>query len=85
MAVKLIEQQRADQWPNSRLLIIGAGKMSTLVLDYLKPRFQMQQVTLVSRTFDKAAVVAARYGVQVAPQKELSKLIASQDVVFLCG
>lgn len=82
VAVKLIEQQRGANWQNSRLLILGAGKMSTLVLDYLKPRFQMQQVTLVSRTFDKAALVAARYGVQVAPHEELSKLIASHDVVF---
>lgn len=82
VAVKLIEQQCAAQWADARVLILGSGKMSTLVLDYLKPRFTMTQVTLVSRTFEKAKTVAERYGINVVPQAALLAEMAASDVVF---
>ena len=82
VAVKLIESQQLDMMHKKELVILGAGKMSVLILDYLKPHFPMEQITIVNRTYENAISLAMKYKTKAAPKEALQQVLSSADVVF---
>ena len=65
-----------------RFLIVGAGKMAELALKHLHATGA--EITLLSRTAARAAVLAERYGASAAELATLDIQLASTDVVLSC-
>lgn len=65
-----------------RVLIIGAGRMAELALKHLHATGAT--ATVISRTAERAATLAARYGVAHAPMSALDAQLATSDVVLSC-
>merc|ERR1719235_1926448 len=76
---------------NLKVCIVGAGKMSRLLLIALFSKYPGIKVTLVNRSVDKAQalldskLVKARGGLnaEVAPMEELWDCVQKSDVVFI--
>lgn len=68
-AVQLLSQVTGEIM-EERVLVLGAGEMSELVLKHLRAN-GVKQITLLSRTFSTTEKLAKRYGVQAAPMDEL--------------
>jgi glutamyl-tRNA reductase len=64
------------------VLILGAGEVATGVLRALMER-EVPQVTLVNRHPERAARLAARWGVESRPWVELGSLMATTDLLFV--
>ncbi len=64
-----------------RVLVIGAGHMSALVLKHLANE-DVAAVTVASRTRDGAERLARRFGARAAGMTELQLLLASHDLVI---
>lgn len=64
-----------------RVLLVGAGHMSALVLKHLADE-EPASVTIASRTRDGAAALAARFGARAAAVSELPLLLASSDLII---
>ncbi|MEH0153525.1 glutamyl-tRNA reductase [Limibacter armeniacum] len=65
MALKLIEEGLGkSNLSNQKLLIIGAGQISTEVLQYL-PKFPFSEVYISNRTLEKAEKLANTYGIKM--------------------
>jgi glutamyl-tRNA reductase len=64
-----------------RVLVIGAGHMSSLVLKHLADD-EPAHVTIASRTRDSAEQLAQRFGARAAGMNELELLLASHDLVI---
>ncbi|HEY0670624.1 MAG TPA: glutamyl-tRNA reductase [Longimicrobiales bacterium] len=64
-----------------RVLVIGAGHMSALVLKHLSDD-EPRQITVASRTRDSAEHVAQRFGARAAGMNELELLLASHDLLI---
>ncbi|MBC8160566.1 MAG: glutamyl-tRNA reductase [Roseiflexaceae bacterium] len=67
---------------DQRVLIVGAGRMAELALKHLHARAGSLLVT--SRSPERAAALAVRFGVRSAAIADLPALIAASDVVFSC-
>lgn len=63
-----------------RGLILGAGVTSERVLRHLCDR-GMQQIRILNRTAERAEALAARYGGEVLPWKDLAKSLEWPDLV----
>ena len=64
-----------------RVLVIGAGHMSALVLKHLGDE-ELASVTVASRTRETAEHLAQRFGARAAGMPELPLLLASSDLVI---
>ena len=64
-----------------RVLVIGAGHMSALVLKHLADQ-DLAAVTVASRTRDGAERLARRFQARAAGMSELALLLASHDLVI---
>jgi glutamyl-tRNA reductase len=71
----------ADSRPPT-VMILGAGEVATGVLRALVER-GTRRVTLVNRHPERAAKVAARWGVESRPWVELGSLLATTDLLFV--
>jgi glutamyl-tRNA reductase len=69
------------QLDDKRVLVIGAGHMSALVMKHLADT-QPAAMTLASRTRDTAEKLARRFGARAAGMTELGLLLASHDLVI---
>jgi glutamyl-tRNA reductase len=63
-------------------LILGAGEVATGVLRTLMER-DVRRVTLVNRHPERAAKVAAKWGVESRPWSELVSLLPASDLLFV--
>jgi glutamyl-tRNA reductase len=70
----------ADQ----RVLVVGAGAMAGLATATVV-RLGASDVTVVNRSLDRAARLAAEYGARPAPLAALGDELASADVVLACA
>lgn len=77
--VKLAEQHLTSL-KDRRGLILGAGATSERVLRHLCDR-GMQQIRILNRSTEHANTLAARYGGEVLPWKDLQKSLAWPDLV----
>jgi glutamyl-tRNA reductase len=62
------------------VLIVGAGQMGRLTTKLMKGG-GARQIIITSRTQEKAASLAARFGAQAIPFDEFAKYLASSDIV----
>jgi glutamyl-tRNA reductase len=62
------------------VLIVGAGQMGRLTTKMMKDG-GVRQITITSRTYEKAASLAARFGAQAIPFSELTKYLSRSDIV----
>ena len=78
-----LARQTVQSFANQQIVIIGAGRTAELALKHLKsePR---KRLTVVSRTFERAAALADRYGAHARPIGELSAALSASDVVISC-
>ncbi|MEP1095588.1 MAG: glutamyl-tRNA reductase [Cyclobacteriaceae bacterium] len=66
---------------NSKILVIGTGEMSNLLLKILTKK-DTQSIYLYSRTTSRAEEIAAKYGVRVVPENQLLQAIETSDVIL---
>jgi glutamyl-tRNA reductase len=64
------------------VLILGAGEVATGVLRALMEQ-EVRRVTLVNRHPERAAELAAKWGVESRPLDELGSLLAATDLLFV--
>ena len=70
---------------NSRFVIVGAGAMATLAVRALADRgADPQRITIVNRTSERGADLAAAVGAQTAAWEALDSALAEADVVISC-
>lgn len=65
---------------DKRVLVVGAGHMSALVLKHLSD--EPRQITVASRTRDSAEHLAQRFAARAAGMNELELLLASHDLLI---
>ncbi|GJG88290.1 glutamyl-tRNA reductase [Gemmatimonadetes bacterium T265] len=73
----------ADGLRGRDVLVLGAGDTARDVLA-LVARAGARRVTVVNRSPERAAALAARHGADVAPWDALDGAVAAADVVFAC-
>lgn len=70
--------------PSRKILIIGAGEMARLALEYAYS-YKPKELKIANRTIAKAEELTARYeGVSSHTLDELPKLISEADIVISC-
>jgi len=74
-------EKRLDGLKNRHILIVGLGEMGRLALKRLEAR-GVQNITLINRTDNRAATLAADHGVNHRPYADLQHAIAEADVVI---
>lgn len=80
VAVKLAEATVGDL-ASRRVLIVGAGDMAELAVEALRAR-GVDQITVVNRTRDRAALLAERWGAQALAFEQLTEALAEADIVL---
>lgn len=80
VAVKLAEATVGDL-ASRRALIVGAGDMAELAIEALRAR-GVDQITVVNRTRDRAALLAERWGAQALAFEQLTEALAEADIVL---
>jgi glutamyl-tRNA reductase len=80
VALDLARRQRGDLH-GRRVLVVGAGRMAELALKHLAGE-PGAVVTVVNRTYARAADLAARYSARSAPLADLEPELAVSDVVI---
>lgn len=78
-----VAEQHVGPLADARVAVVGAGGMAGLVTATLARR-GASAVTVVNRTHDRAAGVAASIGGAVAPLSDLPDLLTGCDVVVSC-
>jgi len=66
---------------NSKILIIGTGEMSNLLLKILTKK-ETPSIYLYSRTTSRAVEIAAKYNVKAVPENQLLQAIETSDVIL---
>jgi glutamyl-tRNA reductase len=80
-AAVALSQKVLGRLRGKRVLLIGAGHMSALVLKHLADQ-EVESVTVASRTWQHADHLASRFGARAAAITELHLLLASADLVI---
>jgi glutamyl-tRNA reductase len=80
MAVRLAESLVGDL-SQARVLVLGAGEMSQLVLKALRQR-HVSQVAVINRTYTRAQELASHWGGHAYPWSRLAEQLALADLVI---
>ncbi len=78
-----VARERLGDLPSRRAVVIGAGSMSALAAHTLA-RAGLRNITIVNRTPEHAARLAAATGGNPRPWSQLDEAIAGADIVFSC-
>ncbi len=78
-----LEAAGAGDLRERRVLVVGAGSMASLAVSTASER-HAAEIVIANRTSDKATRLATEYAARVAPLSELSREVASADVVITC-
>ena len=70
-------------WQACTVLLVGGGDIAELVLKHLA-KDRPAAITIVNRTYERAAALAARYGAAARPWADLATALASADVIVSC-
>lgn len=80
-AVALVRQDHCDL-ACSRLLVIGTGSMAQRLITWFK-HAGVEEVTVLSGTFTRAAALAERRGLHAVPMSQLRAVLAESDIVVV--
>jgi glutamyl-tRNA reductase len=80
-AVQYIKENMAGKH-GKKILLIGTGKIGRNTCKNLVDYLQTTNITLINRTEEKAAQLAAELNLQYAPMSELASQIASADIIL---
>jgi glutamyl-tRNA reductase len=76
-------REKITSLENKKILLIGIGKIGRNTCRNLVDYLGSCEITLVNRTPDKAAELAAEVGVRSAPFSELPERIAVSDIILV--
>ncbi|MBS1567343.1 MAG: glutamyl-tRNA reductase [Bacteroidetes bacterium] len=76
-------REKVTRPENSRILLVGTGKIGSNTCRNLVDYLGTTNITLVNRTPDKAQELAAEMGLQQAPMTELAEQIAKADIILV--
>lgn len=79
-AIDFIKERSGSLW-GKNILIIGAGKVTELVLKYLQDE-KPKVIFISSRTFEKAKELASRIGQSAVHFDELTQLTGKADIII---
>jgi len=65
-----------------RVLVVGAGRMAELAIKHLHG--EVGELTVTSRSLERAVALASHFGVNSAPIDQLEDLVALNDIVVCC-
>jgi glutamyl-tRNA reductase len=82
VAMRLAVRERG-RLEGANVVVLGAGETAGQTLASLV-RVADVRVTLVNRTYDRAAELAAAHGAEARPWDELAQVLAAADVVIGC-
>lgn len=80
--VQYIKQQFPD-FSNKKILLLGVGKIGSSTCKNLVDYLGTRNITLINRTPQKAAALAAELGLHAAGEDELERYIQLSDVVIV--
>lgn len=80
--VQYIKQQFPD-FSNKKILLLGVGKIGRSTCKNLVDYLGTRNITLINRTPQKAAALAAELGLHAAGEDELEKHVQRSDVVIV--
>lgn len=80
--VQYIKQQFPD-FSNKKILLLGVGKIGRSTCKNLVDYLGTRNITLINRTPQKAAALAAELGLHAAGEDELEKYVQLSDVVIV--
>ncbi|MEX0700460.1 MAG: glutamyl-tRNA reductase [Planctomycetales bacterium] len=69
-----------DRFDDKRVLVLGAGEMAEETLRYLQAE-GARHITVVNRSFDRAARLAAEFGAVPRPLDDLDDCLAEADLI----
>ena len=80
VAINDFASQFFDRYEDKKVLVIGAGEIGTETVQYLLT-LGARDLTVISRNFDRAQVLADRIRATAQPWEQLSELLTSVDLV----
>jgi glutamyl-tRNA reductase len=76
-------RENVSALPEKNILIIGTGKMGAIISRNLKDYLEPGLITLINRTDEKAALLAAQLQLKAASIKDLEEEIHKADIIFV--
>lgn len=70
-------------WPQTRVLVVGAGAMSSLAVATLTD-LGVAELTVVNRTYERASRLAANYGATTGRLTDLAEHLTRVDLAVTC-
>jgi len=80
-AIELIRQSFGLQ--GKSVMVYGAGKMAEMALKYLS-EFETASLYIINRSFDKAILLAERYGGRAIPINQFYNTLNEVDILISC-
>lgn len=81
-AIQFIKE-KVQELPAKKILLLGTGKIGRNTCKNLVDYLETTNVTLINRTPEKAAKLAAELGLEYAPIAELSKHLHESDIILV--
>ncbi|HEY4151207.1 MAG TPA: glutamyl-tRNA reductase [Chitinophagaceae bacterium] len=81
-AVQYIKEKITDA-ANKKILLVGTGKIGRNTCKNLVDYLHTTNITLINRSEEKAAALAAELGLRHAPLHELPSFIESSDIILV--
>src|SRR5699024_6222366 len=76
-----LSKQFFEEMSGKHAVILGAGKMGKLALKNLQ-QSGVSQITVVNRSFEKAAYLAEKFQVNTVPLEELERALSHADMLI---
>lgn len=83
-AVQMLKEKISDP-SKARILVLGIGKMGRITCKNLKEYLQVEEITLMNRSDDKASELAEELGYDFAPFRELESRVRNADIIFVAS
>lgn len=76
-------REKIEDIPAKKILLLGTGKIGRNTCKNLVDYLETRNITLINRTGEKAAELAAELGLRYAPLSSLAEEIASADIILV--
>jgi glutamyl-tRNA reductase len=83
-AVQYLKEKTVDA-AGMKIMLLGVGKIGKITCKNLKEYLKPERITLINRTDDKAASLAAELNLEFSPYESLEETISSADIILVAS
>jgi len=76
-------KERQEKYPNPKILVFGLGDIGESTVKGLNNHLNFNEITVINRTAEKAAILENKLGVRAANMSELKNEIQKADILIV--